>query len=282
MRPKGPGVFPPVGVALHHDLGARLNVGDDIGAVEQARIGDVRVVERAVPVFGRFLESRFLEMGGQQHEVVDRRVIEGHPVDMHGEGLVVHHLDIGDPLVELEIRDAAFRMTAGAPCEQDILRRHRPAIAPHGPIREAIGDFHARAAVFPCGPLCQAVIETGQFGAHHAADLPVQPVHRDRAHDEAQQVGLRQHGIDVGMKGMGELGNAHHDLFPRRRGQVARAGGAARNQEKAKDDGEGPSWPATGRDEARERGAGADHGCQLSPSFARVDPAVVRAQSRGA
>ena len=64
------------GFALEHDVRARRQLADAIGAVVKSGIGRIGVVERADAVLRRVGEGGALEMRRQQHEIVDRRVVE--------------------------------------------------------------------------------------------------------------------------------------------------------------------------------------------------------------
>ena len=59
-------------------------------------------------------------MLGQQAEVVDRVVVEAQLLVVDGEGLLVDHVDLPDPAVQLGIADAALGVPADLPGEQHV------------------------------------------------------------------------------------------------------------------------------------------------------------------
>ncbi len=206
-------VAPPGRVGLEDDEGAARDLGDPVRPEVEPGVGGLGVEHGARPVGRRVgLEHAALEMRRQQPEVVDAVVVEGHPVDVHHEGLGVERVDRGDPPVELGIADAAVGMAADLIGEKHVVGGHRGAVAPGRVRPDRVGERDVIAAVVLLLDHGLAVLERRQLGAEHADQLPLGVVGGERPLGHAQDVALGRHGIDVGVEGRGELGDPDHQL----------------------------------------------------------------------
>ena len=189
-------------------------------------------------------------MRRQQAEVVDAVVVEGDPVDVHDEGLVVDHVDRGDAAVELGVADAALRMAADLVGEQHVVGGHRRAVAPGGVGLDRVGERDAVAAVVLLLDHRLAVLERRQLGAEHADQLPVGVVGGERPLRHAEDVALGRHGIDVRVEGRGELGDPDHQLIPGGARAARQAEGERQQQDREQAaHGRSPRWlGGVGRD----------------------------------
>src|SRR5438445_11877951 len=86
-------------------------------------------------------------MGGQQHEVVDSRVVEGQLVEMQREGLVILDGDADDSAIKLAVADGAGRVSSNLIGEQHILGGHRRTVAPARVGADGEGDVDPLLAV---------------------------------------------------------------------------------------------------------------------------------------
>ena len=210
---------PPCGVGLEHHMRSRHYFGDQVGPEIEPLVGGVGIEGGAVLVVGGVGEGLALEVLRQQPESVDGVVLEGELVEVHGEGLVVHHVDGLEAAVELHVADAAQGVAADLPGEDHVGAGHRGAVAPAGVGTDGVGDGDAAFAVCRALGHGAAVLDGGQLGAQHADQPPVLVVGGERAPRHGQHVGLGHHGVDVGMEGRRELGDADDQFVLARRGR---------------------------------------------------------------
>ena len=144
-------------------------------------------------------------MRRQQHEIMDRRIVEGQLVDVHRKGLVVLYVDAGDASVELAITDAALRMAADFVSKLYVGRGHRYAVRPGGVGTDREGDVDALFAVRQIDRYRHPVLDRRQLGAQQTDELPVGVVDRERPQCHAEHIIFGRHDIDVGVERCREL-----------------------------------------------------------------------------
>ncbi len=98
---------------------------------------------RAQPVLRRLGEGIPLDMRRQQHEIVDRRIVERQFVDVQRKGPVVLDVDPGDAAIQLGVADPALRVAADLVSEPHISGRHRNAVRPTRVGADRVGQIDA-------------------------------------------------------------------------------------------------------------------------------------------
>ncbi len=184
------------------------HLADAVRPVIEPGIGRIGIVARLHPILRRIGERRAFDMRRQQHEIVDRSIIEGQLVDMQREGLVVLDVDAGDAAIKLGVADRALRVAADLVGEQHVFRRHRHAVAPLCLGADRVGDIDALLAIGQVDRDRKPIVDRRQFGAQEADQLPIGVVDRERPQRHSEHIAFRRHRIDVRIERRWELGDS--------------------------------------------------------------------------
>ena len=210
-------------VRFQQDVRAGDKFGDPIGAVIEARVSRIGVVTGAQPIF-RWRRKGFpLDMGRQQHEILDRRIVEGQFVDVQREGLLILDVDCTDAAIQLGVADPALRVAADFVGEPHIGGRHRHAVCPLRIGTDRVGQIDALLAIRQIDGDCEPIGDRRQFRAQQTGELPFRVVDSERPQGHSEHVALGCHHIDVRVQRRRELGNADRQCLVLRRSRRHRA-----------------------------------------------------------